>query len=84
MSSPLNAGWLRPTEPLTIRSEVIGDFQEPYGAIVGEFDKLGALLLAVFVRNLPISSVVKLCGLFSYNLAKALQGVCNLRFPEGG
>ena len=25
----------------------MGDFQEPYGAIFGEFDKLGALLLAV-------------------------------------
>ena len=66
-----------------MRSEVIGDFQEPYGAIFGEFDKLGALLLAFFVRNLPVSSVVKLCEPFSYNLAKALQGVCNLRFPEG-
>ena len=67
-----------------MRSEVIGDFQEPYGAIFGEFDKLGALLLAVFVRNLPVSSVVKLYGTFSYNLAKALQGVCNLHLPEGG
>jgi hypothetical protein len=57
-----------------MRWEVIGDFQEPYGAIFGEFGKLGALLLAVFVRNLPVSSVVKLCGLFSYNLAKSLQG----------
>jgi len=66
-----------------MRFEVIGDFQEPYGAIFGGCDKLGALLLAFFVRNLPISSVVKLCGLFSYNLAKALQGVCNLSFPEG-
>ena len=28
-----------------MRSEVIGDFQEPYGAIFGEFDKLGSLLL---------------------------------------
>ena len=26
----------------------MGDFQEPYGAIFGEFDKLGAVLLAVF------------------------------------
>ena len=26
-------GWPRPTEPPTIRSEVIGDFHEPYGAI---------------------------------------------------
>jgi hypothetical protein len=25
----------------------MGDFQEPYGAIFGEFDKLGALLLTV-------------------------------------
>jgi hypothetical protein len=83
MSSPSNAGWLRPTEPLTMRSEVIGDFQEPYGAIFREFDKPVALLLAVLFENLPVSSVVKLCGLFSYNLAKALQGVCNLRFPEG-
>jgi hypothetical protein len=66
-----------------MRSEVIGDFQEPYGAIFREFDKLGALLLAVFVRNLPVSGVVKLCGTFSYNLAKSLQGVCNLRLPEG-
>ena len=64
----------------------MGDFQEPYGAIFGEFDKLGALLLAVlleFVRNLPVSSVVKLCGRFSYNLAKALQDVCNLHSPPG-
>jgi hypothetical protein len=28
----------------------MGDFQEPYGAIFGEFDKLGALLLAVLPR----------------------------------
>jgi hypothetical protein len=28
-----------------MRSDVMGDFQEPYGAIFGEFDKLGALLL---------------------------------------
>lgn len=62
----------------------MGDFQEPYGAIFGEFDKLGALLLAGFVRNLPVSGVVKLCGTFSYNLAKALQDVCNLRFPPDG
>ena len=65
----------------------MGDFQEPYGAIFGEFDKLGALLLAVlleFVRNLPVSSVVKLYGRFSYNLAKALQDVCNLPFHSGG
>lgn len=62
----------------------MGDFQEPYGAIFGEFDKLGALLLAVLFESLPVSSVVKLYGTFSYNLAKALQGVCNLRFPPGG
>src|SRR5690242_10008141 len=40
MSSPSNDGWLRPTVPSTIRSEVIGDFQEPYGAIFGEFSKV--------------------------------------------
>jgi hypothetical protein len=43
--SPSKVGWLIPTEPLTMRSEVIGDFQEPYGAIFGEFDKLSPLLL---------------------------------------
>jgi hypothetical protein len=67
-----------------MRSEVMGDFQEPYGAICREFAKLGALLLAVLFENLRVYSVVKLCGRFSYNLAKALQDVCNLRFPRGG
>ena len=32
-----------------MRSEVMGDFQEPYGAIFGEFDKLGLLLLTFLV-----------------------------------
>jgi hypothetical protein len=40
MLSPSKVGWLKPTEPLTMRSEVMGDFHEPYGAIFGEFDKL--------------------------------------------
>src|SRR6266513_5894170 len=34
MSSPSRRGWLSPIISLTIRSEVIGDFHEPYGAIV--------------------------------------------------
>src|ERR1700737_3760233 len=34
MSSPARRGWLNPIISLTIRSEVIGDFHEPYGAIV--------------------------------------------------
>ena len=61
----------------------MGDFQEPYGAIFREFDKLGPLLLRVLVRNLSFSRVVKLWRTFSYTVAKALQGVCNLRFLWG-
>src|SRR6266550_3791797 len=34
MPSPSRRGWLSPIISLTIRSEVIGDFHEPYGAIV--------------------------------------------------
>src|SRR6266481_5175776 len=34
MSSPSRRGWLNPIISLTIRSDVIGDFHEPYGAIV--------------------------------------------------
>jgi hypothetical protein len=49
-------GWLRPTEPLTMRSEVMGDFHEPYGAIFGEFDKLSPLLLPILVRNFSVFS----------------------------
>ena len=81
MSSPSKVGWLKPTEPLTMRSEVIGDFHEPYGAIFGECDKLSPLLLPILVRNLSFSCVVKLWKSFSYTAAKALQDVCNLRFP---
>src|SRR6266850_2428606 len=44
ISSPSMHGWLRPTEPLTIRSEVIGDFQEPYGAISIAFATLSPFL----------------------------------------
>lgn len=61
----------------------MGDFHEPYGAIFGEFDKLVPLLLPILVRNLSFSRVVKLWKSFSYTVAKALQGVCNLRFPWG-
>lgn len=61
----------------------MGDFHEPYGAILGECDKLVSLLLPILVRNLSFSRVVKLWKTFSYNLAKALQGVCNLPFPGG-
>jgi len=42
MSSPSNCVCPRPTEPSTIRSEVIGDFQEPYGEIVGDFAKVSS------------------------------------------
>ena len=62
----------------------MGDFHEPYGAIFREFDKLGPLLLPFLVRNLSFLVVVKLWRPFSYTLAKALQGVCNLRFLWGG
>src|SRR5437763_8368390 len=34
MSSPSRRGWLNPIISLTIRSEVIGHFHEPYDAIV--------------------------------------------------
>jgi hypothetical protein len=30
----------------------MGDFHEPYGAIFGEFDKLGSSIAAGLVRNL--------------------------------
>ena len=62
----------------------MGDFHEPYGAIFGEFDKAGPCSLPFLVRNLSLSRVVKLWKSFSYTVAKALQGVCNLRFPTGG
>jgi len=62
----------------------MGDFHEPYGAIFGEFDKLVPMLLPILVRNLSVSRVVKLWKSFSYTVAKALQGVCNLRLSRGG
>ena len=48
MLAPSKVGWLIPTEPLTMRSEVMGDFHEPYGAIFGECDKAESLAPAVF------------------------------------
>lgn len=36
-----------------MRFDVIGDFQEPYGAIFGEFDKLGSLLLPFLLDIYP-------------------------------
>jgi hypothetical protein len=56
----------------------MGDFQEPYGAIFGEFDKLG-LCSCRFCWIFTVFPAVKLWKTFSYNLAKALQDVCNLR-----
>jgi len=56
----------------------MGDFHEPYGAIVGEFDKASPLLLR-FCWIFTFSYAVKLYGCFSYNLAKALQALRNLR-----
>jgi hypothetical protein len=67
-----------------MRSDVIGDFQEPYGAIFGECDKLTLCSLTFSVGNLSVSRVVKLWKTFSYTLAKALQALCNLRFNLGG
>ena len=61
----------------------MGDFQEPYGAIFGEFDKLGSLLLP-FCWIFTVFLAVKLWKTFSYTLAKALQDVCNLRLAGGG
>ena len=66
-----------------MRSEVIGDFHEPYGAIVGEFDKV-VLYSSGFCLIFTFSEAVKLYGRFSYNLAKALQALRNLPFPRGG
>ena len=60
----------------------MGDFHEPYGAIVGEFDKISPLLLG-FCSIFTFSDAVKLYGSFSYSLAKALQDVCNLQLPLG-
>src|SRR5258707_11178974 len=34
MSSPSSLTWLSPMDSLTIRSEVMGDFHEPYGAVL--------------------------------------------------
>jgi hypothetical protein len=63
----------------------MGDFQEPYGAIFGECDKLGFYAPLLFlVRNLSFLCSVKLLKSFSYTVAKALQDVCNLPFPSGG
>ena len=60
----------------------MGDFHEPYGAIVGEFDK-GGLVLLRFCWIFTFSNAVKLYGSFSYNLAKPLQDVCNLQYRTG-
>ena len=34
-TSPANRTWLRPIDSLTMRSDVRGDFHEPYGAVFG-------------------------------------------------
>ena len=60
----------------------MGDFHEPYGAIVGEFGKSPSLFLR-FCSIFTFSNVVKLYGSFSYSLAKALQDVCNLQVLLG-
>lgn len=60
----------------------MGDFHEPYGAILGEFDKLGPLLLP-FCWIFTFSGAVKLWRPFSYNLANSLQALCNLRYSCG-
>ena len=59
-----------------MRSEVIGDFHEPYGAMMGEFGN-------VYPRFI-VPELVELFGFcgdsknFCHNLAKALQDLCNL------
>lgn len=61
----------------------MGDFHEPYGAIVGEFDKSPSST-PLFCSIFTFSYAVKLYGSFSYNLAKALQALRNLRQGWGG
>jgi hypothetical protein len=62
-----------------MRFEVIGDFHEPYGAMMGDFDN--------GYPRFVIARTEKLFGFcgdlknFCHNLAKALQDLCNL--PSG-
>src|SRR2546423_6844390 len=60
MSSPSRRGWLNPIISLTIRSEVIGDFHEPYDAIVTGGSTFFAKLLnaekAIIARKLESAS----------------------------
>jgi hypothetical protein len=79
MSFPAKVGWLKPTDPLTIKSDVIGDFHEPKGAIIRVFtNDFSSKWMDFMGTFLPNTSLKQASKNFCYNIEKALQDLCNL------
>jgi hypothetical protein len=86
-------GWERPIDALTIKSEVIGDFHEPYGATRGldikdfspfffVFSKLSDKAYSQtaegdYLKLIETRLLRKALGSFCYSVVKSLQGYCN-------
>ena len=71
-------------EPLTIKSEVMGDFQEPYGVMrLSGMKSFPPISLRVFQTwAAKVSATAKLCESFRYTVVKGLQARCNHQRSE--